>query len=121
MPWAANSTTDAVRAFLDKPADYDAVVCYESDIIKAIEGGATGIRVVYPAPTAAVVLPAAVVTASWVNDAQAKRAGDFIGFLVSPAMQEEAVKHGTRDNPAYLIRQGDGDQVLKLRSELHER
>ena len=31
------------------------------------------------------------------------------------------VKHGTRDNPAYLIRQDDGDQVLKLRSELLER
>jgi hypothetical protein len=31
------------------------------------------------------------------------------------------VKHGSADNPAYLIRQDDGDRVLKLRSELHER
>jgi hypothetical protein len=29
-------------------------------------------------------------------------------------------KHGSRDNPAYLIEQDDGDQVLKLRSELDE-
>ena len=32
----------------------------------------------------------------------------------------EIVKHGTRQNPAYLIRQDDGSEVLKLRSELHE-
>jgi hypothetical protein len=29
-------------------------------------------------------------------------------------------KHGSKDNPAFLIVQDDGDQVLKLRSELVE-
>ncbi|RVQ68711.1 DUF2945 domain-containing protein [Croceicoccus ponticola] len=28
------------------------------------------------------------------------------------------VRHGTEDNPAYLIAQEDGDEVLKLGSEL---
>jgi hypothetical protein len=32
----------------------------------------------------------------------------------------EITKHGTRDNPAFLIEQDDGDRVLKLRSELKE-
>lgn len=30
------------------------------------------------------------------------------------------VKNGSPDNPAVLIRQDDGDRVLKLRSELHD-
>lgn len=29
-------------------------------------------------------------------------------------------RHGTQDNPAYLIEQDDGDLVLKLRLELDE-
>ena len=30
----------------------------------------------------------------------------------------QITRHGTSDNPAYLIEQEDGDQVLKLGSEL---
>ncbi len=30
------------------------------------------------------------------------------------------VKNGSEDNPAYLIKQEDGDQVLKLGSELEK-
>ena len=30
----------------------------------------------------------------------------------------EITKNGTEDNPAYLIRQEDGDEVLKLGSEI---
>jgi hypothetical protein len=30
----------------------------------------------------------------------------------------EVTRHGSTDNPAYLIEQDDGDQVLKLGSEL---
>lgn len=30
----------------------------------------------------------------------------------------EITRHGSRNNPAYLIRQDDGDEVLKLGSEL---
>ncbi|QZH75540.1 MAG: DUF2945 domain-containing protein [Erythrobacter sp.] len=30
----------------------------------------------------------------------------------------QITRHGNADNPAYLIRQGDGDEVLKLGSEL---
>ena len=30
----------------------------------------------------------------------------------------EVTKNGTEDNPAYLIRQEDGDEVLKLGSEI---
>ena len=32
----------------------------------------------------------------------------------------EITRDGTEDNPAYLIEQEDGSQVLKLRSELNE-
>lgn len=32
----------------------------------------------------------------------------------------EITRDGTRDNPAYLIKQEDGTEVLKLRSELNE-
>ena len=31
----------------------------------------------------------------------------------------KVVKNGTTDNPAYLIEQNDGEQVLKRGSELH--
>jgi hypothetical protein len=31
------------------------------------------------------------------------------------------VRNGSKDNPAYLIEQGDGDKVLKLGSELEAR
>jgi len=30
----------------------------------------------------------------------------------------EVTRHGTDDNPAYLIEQSDGDEVLKLHSEI---
>ena len=30
----------------------------------------------------------------------------------------EITKNGTEDNPAYLIKQEDGDEVLKLGSEI---
>lgn len=30
----------------------------------------------------------------------------------------EITRHGTKDDPAYLIKQDDGDKVLKLGSEL---
>ena len=30
----------------------------------------------------------------------------------------EITRHGSKDNPAYLIKQDDGDEVLKLGSEL---
>ena len=30
----------------------------------------------------------------------------------------EITRHGSDDNPAYVIEQEDGDQVLKLRSEV---
>ena len=32
----------------------------------------------------------------------------------------EVTRNGTSDNPAYLIEQEDGTEVLKLRSELNE-
>lgn len=32
----------------------------------------------------------------------------------------EITRKGTQDNPAYLIEQEDGTEVLKLRSELNE-
>jgi hypothetical protein len=92
-----DSTTDAVKAFMNGPADYDAVIAYESDIIKAVEGGAKGIRVIYPSPTATVVLPAAIVRADWVTEEQTKFADGFIGYLLSPGVQEKAVvKYGYR-------------------------
>jgi len=33
---------------------------------------------------------------------------------------KKITRHGDQDNPAYLIKQDDGDQVLKLGSELKE-
>lgn len=33
---------------------------------------------------------------------------------------ESVTRHGSDDNPAYLIEQEDGTRVLKLRSELQE-
>ena len=31
---------------------------------------------------------------------------------------DEVTRHGDKENPAYLIEQDDGDQVLKLHSEV---
>jgi hypothetical protein len=33
---------------------------------------------------------------------------------------QEVVRNGSKDDPAYLIEQQDGDRVLKLESELHK-
>jgi hypothetical protein len=33
---------------------------------------------------------------------------------------EEIVRNGSKENPAYLIEQDDGDRVLKLQSELEK-
>jgi predicted flap endonuclease-1-like 5' DNA nuclease len=97
------STTDVVKAFVDKPGDYDAVIAYESDIIKAVEGGVKGIRVIYPSPTATIVMPAAVVRADWVNEDQTRFAEGFIKYLLQEDVQEKAVKYGYRPADAALM------------------
>ena len=37
---------------------------------------------------------------------------------IAERFERDVTRHGSADNPAYLIRQDDGDEVLKLGSEI---
>lgn len=45
-------------------------------------------------------------------------AGVFRESVTKTLQGEEVTRKGSDDNPAYLVRQDDGDEVLKLHSEL---
>jgi Hypervirulence associated proteins TUDOR domain len=52
------------------------------------------------------------------NQAEGKVVEIFEETVTRELQGSEITRHGERDNPAYLIEQEDGAQVLKLRSEV---
>jgi ABC-type Fe3+ transport system substrate-binding protein len=90
------TTSDSLKALEDNPGKYDMAVVYESDAARALDAGAKGLHVVYPVPTAHIVLPAAVVKAAWVSAQQAQLAQAFIAYLLRDDVQERAIKQGYR-------------------------
>ena len=56
---------------------------------------------------------------TWGQHTASGRVVDRFERTVHRTIKGAAVtKHASKDNPAFLIEQDDGDQVLKLRSEL---
>ena len=54
------------------------------------------------------------------NDACGKIEERFERDVERTIKGTKVTRHGSEENPAYLIRQEDGDRVLKLGSELKE-
>jgi len=54
------------------------------------------------------------------NDAFGKVVERFERDVERTLKGTKVKKHGSKENPAYLIKQDDGDEVLKLGSELKE-
>jgi hypothetical protein len=54
------------------------------------------------------------------NDAYGKVSEKFERAVQRTLKGTKVKKNGSKENPAYLIEQDDGDQVLKLASELKE-
>lgn len=52
------------------------------------------------------------------GEASGKIAERFERDVTRTLKGTEVVRHGCAENPAYLIRQDDGDEVLKLGSEI---
>jgi len=52
------------------------------------------------------------------NRAEGKVVEIFHDSVTRTLQGSEITRHGDQDNPAYLIEQDDGSQVLKLRSEV---
>jgi ABC-type Fe3+ transport system substrate-binding protein len=90
------TTSESLKELEDNPSKYDMAVVYESDAARALDAGAKGLHVVYPVPTAHIVLPAAIVKASWVSDKQAQLGQAFIAYLLRDDVQERALKQGYR-------------------------
>jgi ABC-type sulfate transport system substrate-binding protein len=71
-------------------------IAYEADAIRAVQGGASDLRIVYPSPTAVIVLPAAVVEGSWVSEKQRQLSGEFVDYLRQDEVQTQAIENGYR-------------------------
>ena len=54
------------------------------------------------------------------NDAFGKIEERFERDVERTIKGNKVTRHGSEDNPAYLIKQDDGDEVLKLGSELEK-
>jgi Ca-activated chloride channel homolog len=87
---------DTTSKVIDDAANHDVAIIYESDAVQEIGKGLSGVRIVYPSPTATAVLPAAVVEGTWVNDTQKELGDAFVDYLLSPAVQEKAIAMGYR-------------------------
>lgn len=57
----------------------------------------------------------------WGNGIATGKIADRFERDVTRTLQgTQVTRHGSEENPAYLIRQEDGDEVLKLGSELEQ-
>jgi len=60
-----------------------------------------------------------IVSWTWGNGRAQGKVREIFRHEVTRTLQgTEVTRNGSEDNPAYLIEQDDGDQVLKLQSEV---
>jgi len=60
-----------------------------------------------------------IVSWAWGNGRAQGKVREIFRHEVTRTLQgTEVTRNGSEDNPAYLIEQDDGDQVLKLQSEV---
>lgn len=96
VPNFTDTTSESLTAFLDDPTKFDAVVAYESDVIRELDAGKTGFKVLYPAPTAAIVLPITTVEGKWVTAPEKNMSQQFESMVLNDAAQEKAMTSGYR-------------------------
>lgn len=96
------TTGKSLKAFLADRASYDMAICYEANAIKAINDGATDIRVVYPSPTMEANFPAATLKGDWITPQRADVARQFVDYLLTTDVQKAALDYGFR--PAQELR-----------------
>jgi ABC-type Fe3+ transport system substrate-binding protein len=90
------ATSKQIETFVSNPGSADTAIVYESDAVRAIDNGAQGMRIVYPSPTVAITVPASVVKAEWVSPEQEALGAKFVDYLMTDAVQEQAIKAGYR-------------------------
>jgi ABC-type sulfate transport system substrate-binding protein len=106
----APATSELIKSFGTSHGTEDIAIVYESDAIRAIQGGAKGLTIVYPSPTAQVTVPAAVVQGAWVTDAEGKLGQEFVDYLVTDDVQAKALAAGYRPVNASL--EGKTDEAM---------
>jgi Ca-activated chloride channel family protein len=96
----SNSTGNMMKEMVLKgPSSYDAMLVYESvaiDYLKNAEGRWGQLRVVYPEYNAWNDNPYYILNAPWSTADQRKAADTFLNFLLSDAIQRQALTHGFR-------------------------
>jgi ABC-type Fe3+ transport system substrate-binding protein len=95
---AVGTPAPATSALLEAigSGNADVAIVYESDALRALQGGAKGLHVVYPSPTDAVTVPAVVVQGAWVTPDRAKLGQAFVDYLASDDVQAKALQSGYR-------------------------
>jgi Ca-activated chloride channel family protein len=95
-----NSTGNLMKDMVLKgPSVYDAVFVYESvaiDYLKNAEGRWGNLRIVYPQRNMWNDNPYYIINASWSTQEQRDAADKFLQFLMSEAVQKQALTHGFR-------------------------
>ncbi len=104
-----NSTGNMMRDMVLKgPSAYDAVCVYENvviDFLKNAEGRWGSLEVAYPAYNMWNENPYYVIDAPWSDDRHKEGAREFLRFLLSEEIQQNALTHGFRPgNPAVPIK-----------------
>jgi ABC-type Fe3+ transport system substrate-binding protein len=98
--FAASSTGPFMENFIRQgPSLYDVVVVYEATAIAEMPravGRWEPLRVFYPAVNIWSDHPACLLDAEWVTPSQRAAAAALVDFLLSPAVQQRALKQGFR-------------------------
>jgi hypothetical protein len=118
-----NSTGNMMREMVLKgPSSYDAVCVYENvaiDYLKNAEGRWGELRITYPGINMWNENPYYILNVPWMTPDQRRASESFLEFLLSEAIQKEALVHGFRPgNPSISIKSPDSPFVLYTKSGL---
>lgn len=108
----SNSTGNMMREMVLKgPSSFDALFVYENlaiDYLKNAEGRWGTLRVEYPVRNMWNDNPYYIVDVPWSDAAHRKAAGQFLDFLLSEPVQQQALVHGFRPgNPSVPVKGPD--------------
>jgi ABC-type Fe3+ transport system substrate-binding protein len=98
--FAASSTGPFVQNFIRQgPSLYDAIIVYEAAAIGEMPRAAgrwEGLRVFYPSINIWSDHPVCLLDGDWVTAGQRRAASVLVDYLMSPPVQERALRHGFR-------------------------
>ncbi len=112
----SNSTGNMMKEMVLKgPSSFDGIIVYENvaiDYLKNAEGRWGTLQVAYPERNMWNDNPYYILDAEWSGSAERKAAGEFLDYLMSPAVQRQSLVHGFRPgDPAISIKEADGPFV----------